>query len=568
VLVVGAGVTGLTLAIELRRRGVDVRVIDRLAAFPTSSRGKGVQPRTLEVFDDLGVVEQVLAGAKTDMRARIYQGSRFIVELDLIAQPTPDVPYPNIAYLPEWRTETILHTRLAELGTRVELSHELTGLEQGDGEVTATVRQTQTGATESLCARYLVGSDGGRSTVRKLLGLRFDGETKPEHFLVGDIAILGLEPADTSFAWLHPDGVVGVGALTGTGAWQVLIELPPDSPLADEPATLELFQRLFRERTGRTDLELRDPTWLSHFRFNRRLVDRYRDGQVFVAGDAAHVHSPAGGQGMNTGVQDAYNLGWKLAAVLQGKAPKALLDSYERERLPVAGAVLRGSSQGHDAIFSDQPLMTLLRERVLLPLLSLRPVKGALARSMAQLGVNYRGLPLTLEPRDVCGLPALPGHASEVASLGDRLSFQRGPHAGDRAPDARGLSRDGFPLRLFDRLRGPQWSLLLFDGRGQTAAGYARLRAVAAEAEALLRADVRITVVVMGESAPAALMGEGLLRDPSGEIHRLYGAQAEALYLIRPDGYIGTRSQPASVEQLRAYLCGVFAPPVAHAAGE
>jgi len=281
--------------------------------------------------------------------------------------------------------------------------------------------------------------------------------------------------------------VVGAGVLAGTGAWQVLIELPPDSPLAHEPASLELFQRLFRERTGRADLELHEASWLSHFRFNRRMVDRYRVGRVFVAGDAAHVHSPAGGQGMNTGVQDAYNLGWKLAAVLQGKAPEALLDSYERERRPVAAAVLKGSSQGHDAIFSDQPLMTLLRERVLLPLLSLRPVKGALARSMAQLGTNYRGSPLALEPIPWRPLPALlPDGANEEAGLGDRLSFQQGPRAGDRAPDACGLSPDGFPLRLFDRLRGPHWSLLLFDGRGQTPAGYARLRTVASEAEALL----------------------------------------------------------------------------------
>jgi len=166
VLIVGAGVTGLTLTIELRRRGVGVRVIDKLDAFPNSSRGKGVQPRTLEVFDDLGIVEQVLAGAKTDMRARIYQDARFVTELNLIAQPTADVPYPNIAYLPEWRTEAILWARLAELGVSVELSHELLALEQSAGGVTAAVQQTQTGAAEEICVCYLVGSDGGRSTVR------------------------------------------------------------------------------------------------------------------------------------------------------------------------------------------------------------------------------------------------------------------------------------------------------------------------------------------------------------------------------------------------------------------
>ena len=556
VLIVGAGVTGLALAIELRRRGIPLRIIDRLDEFPASSRGKGVQPRTQEVFDDMGILAEIHAHSIADMRLRVMDGAGLVADLDLIMQPSHDVPYPNIVYLPEWRTEGIMRERLGALGVTVERSRELVALEQSADGVWATVRHTATGEEEQIFAQFVVGSDGGKSTVRRLLGLSFEGATKPEHFLIGDVQVAGL-PRDGGYAWLHHDGLVGLGLLEGGDAWQIILELAPDSPLADEPPTLELFQRLFAERTGRAGLRLISPTWLSHFPFNRRMVDRYRVGRVFVAGDAAHVHSPAGGQSMNTGIQDAYNLGWKLAAVVQGKAPEALLDSYQAERMPVAAAMLKGSSIGHDAIFSDHPLMRLLREWVLLPMLSQPAVKRALSRSMAQLGISYRESPLSHEQTaPLRETPLLPGRTRERAGLAERFSFQQGPHAGDRAPDAHGRTpAGGRTTRLFDLFRGAHWTLLLFDGLAQTDEGYERLARIALHAEDLLAEDVRVAVVVVGDERPAALDWHGImLLDPEREVHQRYGAASEALYLIRPDGYVGFGSQPADALGLLAYL--------------
>ncbi len=559
VLIVGAGVTGLALAIELRRRNLSVRIIDKLDEFPTSSRGKGVQPRTQEVFDDMGIIGDIHANSKADMRLRMFQGSKQIADLDLIMKPTVDVPYPNIVYLPEWRTEAILRARLATFGVSVERSQELQELHQTTDSVSATVKHTHTGEAQLIHARYLVGSDGGKSTVRKLLNLSFEGETKPEHFMIGDVEVDGLS-RDGGYAWLHDDGLVGLGLLEGTDAWQIILELTPESPLANEPPTLELFQRLFSERTGRADIRLSNPTWLSHFRFNRRMVDRYQVGRVFVAGDAAHVHSPAGGQGMNTGIQDAYNLGWKLAAVVQGRAPDSLLETYGIERIPVAAAVLEGSSRGHSAVFSGGPAMTFLRERVLLPMLSLAPIKNALSRSMAQLGVNYRDSLLSQEYLEPLHISQLVGnHTNEQANLVDRFGFQRAPHAGDRAPNAHVLRAGSKQeIRFFDLFRGPHWTLLLFDGKAQTTAGYTRLSEIVQMASDVLGDDIRSAIVVAGVNAPVELDPQIVVLDPDGATHAMYGADAEALYLIRPDGYIGFRSQPADAEQLLTYLARIF----------
>jgi 2-polyprenyl-6-methoxyphenol hydroxylase-like FAD-dependent oxidoreductase len=443
VVIAGAGPTGLTLAIELARRGVECRLLDNQEALFPGSRGKGLQPRTLEVFDDLGVLDAVRAEGMPFPDFRLYSGTDIVWQRSLpemlgIEDPrvSPSVPYPKAWLIPQWRTDRILHDRFVQLGGKVEFDTEVTDFEQRPDGVTVSVLRN--GIPERIEADYLVGTDGGRSTVRKLLGVGFAGETfETERTLVGDVRARGLHGV-ACHMFTHAGDVTkrfSLWNLPNTDYYQFVAAASPE----DEP-TLDTVRRIMVERTGRTDIELHDLRWISVYRINVRMVDRFRVDRVLLAGDAAHVHSSASGQGLNTSVQDAYNLGWKLAAVTRG-APDALLDSYEAERMPVAAHLLGLSTAMYHRNF--------------------RPTTGP-APAIHQLDITYRGGPLALDDRAAKG------------------QLQ----AGDRAPD--GLLPDG--TRLFDLFRGTHVTVLTFGGPIE---GYD----VAAGTKVLVRPDGHIGAV-------------------------------------------------------------------------
>ncbi|MEU4395359.1 FAD-dependent oxidoreductase [Kribbella sp. NPDC023855] len=336
VLIVGAGPTGLTLAIDLSRRGLAVRIIDKSAGPQEGSRGFGVKPRTLEIFDDLGVAGDFLAADHYTGRTKVHMGGALLADFRIKSRaPTPERPYPNYVSLPEWKTEEILRGRLAQSGVTVEFGVALTSfVDEGDS---VTVQLSD---GSQATASYLVGCDGGRSTVRKQLGLAFEGSTTDARALLADVDVSGLEDEDAVHIWAGDGAMIVLRPYAPGQPWQVIASIG-----ADEEPSLELLQRFARERTGLSTLELSNLRWLSVWRYSLRIVDRYRVGRVFIAGDAAHIHSPFGAFGMNTGIQDAYNLGWKLAYVLQGKASEELLDTYETERLPVGRAILDESDR-------------------------------------------------------------------------------------------------------------------------------------------------------------------------------------------------------------------------------
>jgi 2-polyprenyl-6-methoxyphenol hydroxylase-like FAD-dependent oxidoreductase len=529
VLVVGAGPTGLTLACELRRRRIHTRVIDRAAGPDLRSRGKGLQPRSIEVFDDLGIAEAAVAAGRSHHRVRFYAGGRLAADLHLPARPPqPGVPYPNLVVLPQWRIERLLRDRLSTLDVDVEYGRELVGLEQDSDGVTATVTDRATGTTARIRAGYVIGCDGGASAVRRLTGIPMRGDRHTEHFVLADARVDGLPTDGSSFAWFDGDRYLSADPLSGDGTWQIQASIRPDSTGAVEPASLELFQRLFAER-GFPDVRLHDATWLSNFSPNVAMVDRYREGRVLLAGDAAHVHSPAGGQGMNTGIQDAYNLGWKLAAVLRGRAGTRLLDTYPEERMPVARAVLSGSDLGHTAIFSPNPVLTFLRDHVLVPVLRLPAVQNAILDRTAELGVGYRDSSLSAERTGVV----------------DRLRSVNTPRAGDRAPDATGRdAATGAPTRLFDLFRGTHFTLLLF------ASDRSRLDRISQQVRDLLGDDLRAYLLTTGGAAPRRAADADIHLDPD----HCYDATANTLYLVRPDGYIAFSGRPATAEPLLDHL--------------
>jgi len=411
VLVAGAGPTGLTLAIELARRGVAVRVIDRDTTPFTGSRGDGIQPRTLEVFEDLGILPKVLREGMLPATIRAHFDGAFVSEQRLadVEEATPDVPYPNAWVLAQYRTEELLAERLAELGVEVARGAELTGFTQDADGVTATVNG------EQVRVRYLVGADGGASVVRRTLGIPFPGVTHEEiRMLLGDVECAELDH-DYGYWFARADnpmdGVV-LTPLPGGRKFQFGCPLP-----AGTDASIEHLQARVDERGG--TVALHDLSWSTVWRPNIRLADAFRDGRVFLAGDAAHVHPPTGGQGLNTGVQDGYNLGWKLAAVLAG-SPEALLGTYETERRAIAEEVLALSTKLMDK-HRDGDADAHRR--------------GSETR---QLGISYRGGPLAV----------------------DRRANPAGLQAGDRAPDAPVLGPGGTPARLFELFAGPVWTVL------------------------------------------------------------------------------------------------------------
>jgi 2-polyprenyl-6-methoxyphenol hydroxylase-like FAD-dependent oxidoreductase len=512
VLIVGAGPTGLTLACDLARRGVDFRIVDKVSAYFGGSRGKGLQPRSMEILDDFGLIEKILANGRFHLPFRAYEGTTILRDFDMHEgrHPTPDVPYASPLIIPQWRVEEILRGYLEESGGTVELATELVALDQDGASVTATLQSGDT--RKQLRTKYVVAADGGRSFVRKYLNIGFEGETwKDERMFVADVHVNHLD-RDHWHSWpKHPTGWVALCPLPSTDTFQLQAQVPPN--IEEGEPSLERFQEMINERTGRTDLKLYDPTWLSLYRANVRMVDRYRIGRVFLAGDAAHVHSPAGGHGMNTGIQDAYNLGWKLGAVLNG-GDLSLLDTYEEERLPVAAALLGITTKLHRQPFIDET----------------KDLKRG--PETLQLELNYRNSSLSRQLGELTDWPWTP------------------LRAGDRAPDAPLRDSRGRDVRLFDVFRGP-WSTLLSFGRHEGRA----LGGIRERYEEVLRVGA---VIPKGSERAAA---DSSLIDEQGHFCSAYGGQDGALFLIRPDGYIGFIGSRESHGAVESYLERIYRHP-------
>jgi 2-polyprenyl-6-methoxyphenol hydroxylase-like FAD-dependent oxidoreductase len=417
VLICGAGAAGLTLAIDLARRGVAFRLIDRLDGPFRGARGKAVQPRSQEVFEDLGIVDRVVAAGGPYPPQRVYRegGSYEESPIMIHRDPTPNEPYAITFMVPQFLTEAAMRERLAELGHRPRYGVELNGFVQDAEGVNARISSASD--VETLRARYLVGADGGGSLVRHALDIGFPGKSLEIRAIVADVSLEGLGRD----AWHRfKDGTpnqLSFCPLRGTDLFQLqaLIPLQGDIDVSAEGLTAMMIPR-----TGRDDILVRSVSWVSAYSMNSRLADRFRVGRVFLAGDAAHIHPPTGGQGLNTSVQDSYNLGWKLAAVLGG-APEALLSTYEEERRPIAEGMLGLSMK----------LLDELQKR------------GGMrrGRETQQLDLGYSESTLSLErPLRTSGL-----------------------RAGDRAPDAPICGAAGVPTRLFKLLQGPHWTLLGYE---------------------------------------------------------------------------------------------------------
>lgn len=416
VLICGAGAAGLTLAIDLARRGLSARLIDKLDCPFAGSRGKGIQPRTQEIFEDLGVIDHIISRGGEYPLQRFYAKDGSYRDESLLDpfEVTTEEPYHMALMIPQFATEAVLRAKLLEYKRNPEFATELTGFTQDAEGVTATLKTPK--GVEIIHARYLIGCDGGRSFVRQHLEIDFPGKTLGVRALTADVRVPGLS-REVGHNWNDGDmsAEVGFDPLQGTDLFCLKAPIPLEREVDLSAEGLTAF---VHQRTAQ-NLTITDVAWSSVFMMGARLAAKYRVGRAFLCGDAAHVHPPTGGQGLNTSVQDAYNLGWKLAQALTTKDDR-MLATYEEERRPIAAGMLGLSTE---ILKSEQERGG--RKR---------------GREVFQLDLSYAGSSIT------------------VTEPAQRLRV-----AGDRAPDAPFTTPAGLPRRLFEVFRGPHFTLLAYE---------------------------------------------------------------------------------------------------------
>jgi 2-polyprenyl-6-methoxyphenol hydroxylase-like FAD-dependent oxidoreductase len=502
VLVVGAGPVGLVAAAELARRQVPVRIIDRLAAPTTESRAIVVHARSLEMLERIGVVEAIMdSGVKTTAMETHAAGRRLMrIDLDRV-----DSPFPFSITTAQTETERILTEFLAGQGVTVERGAELTGLDQDAAGVRATVRQGD-GGDEVIAASYLVGADGARSTVRHLVGSALAGSFQGERFLMGDVEAECELDRHSMYTYFAEDaGPLLVFPMRGRR--MRLIAQIGTGDGAREPS-VPWLQQVTDERGGAVTIN--SAHWLTIFEIHHAQVPAYRFGRVFLGGDAAHVHSPAGGQGMNTGMQDSFNLGWKLALAAGGTASEALLDSYHAERHPVAAKVIEFTTRLTDAATLDSGLARMLRNTVLHAASGLAPVRQALASQAEETALAYRKSPVVIDAHR-------PRHAL---------------HAGDHLPDVSGLG-----LRpVLER-----------------EAGHVLVTIAAADGAAGPAAAPGTRQVLVGGHADGGSGYDTAVADPGRRFAHRLGLPRGGRVMVRPDGYAGFVSDLADTSTVSQY---------------
>ncbi|KIY53608.1 hypothetical protein FISHEDRAFT_32989, partial [Fistulina hepatica ATCC 64428] len=534
---VGAGPTGLVLALALAKNGVPVRVIDKLITPRIGQKGSGIQPRTQDVYQFLGVQDDIAAAGYMVPKLHLYKlpgGTEVekVIEMVPILEPTPALPHRNSIMLGQDLHEAILRKHLQKAGYSVENGVELRSYEQFNDHVEVVLAKHSADGSdirETAVFDYVVGCDGAKSVVRHGAAFTFEGETRVDEALaIGDIYVVeGLSSETKWHAW----GIAKTGMVTMRNCPDVsdrlfsfMISLPGrvDEVVTGRDKVIDAFYEI----SGRRDVEFGKLVWLSKYQPNIRMVNDFRMNRVFVAGDAAHAHSPTGGQGLNSSVQDAYNLAWKLVLVLKGRASPTLLDSYSSERIPVIAEMLNMSTRLLNKTFEHHPDPDSTFRR-----------GGALN----QLGVNYRGSPIVIDERTPEGQTKNPSVYVATGIL----------QAGDRAPDAP-LNKDGATVRLFDIFKPAEHHVLVFstnrDAVNTVAAAVSTFPAGIVSASVIVPAGASVNDVKLP-----------VLEDKDGTSYTAYdicNPTETTIVIVRPDGVVG--AVLVSTEGINRYFAKIF----------
>lgn len=532
VLVIGAGPVGLTMANELTRRGISCRIIDKNSAPTDKSKALVVHARTLEVLDNMGLAANfVAAGLRAKgMKMWINGSLATTVVLGKI-----DSTYPFPLLIEQSTTEHLFIEHLAEQGIQVEREIELTDFSQ-DSEGVTTILKHADGTTEQVRCKYLVGCDGAHSTVRHKLNIAFEGKAYRELQWLADVHVdWEVEP---NFINIFIDKKVSMLVIPMIGGhYRLIITLPEDSKVSSEDLTLEEVQEQV-DLIMPGFMRLSEPRWLTVFHTHHRKVDRFYEGRVFLAGDAAHIHSPTGGQGMNTGIQDAHNLTWKLAQVLRGQAEPQILDSYQAERNPIAEKVLKQTDLIFRASGSNNPIFSQVRNHLIPVVTSLAIVREKLQKVMLQLDINYRNSPFVSHTEHNSG------HL----------------RSGDYAPYAP-LTIEGQPQiqSLYDLFRQGQYTLLLLSGKHPTAQAYRQLVELGQEVNEKYGKSIQTCLVTASEQLTGLPQMPGRVGlDLDLVVHHKYEARLPMLCLVRPDGYIAFYGPANEHSKLESYLSQIL----------
>ena len=516
VLIVGAGPTGLMLAALLHRQGVSFRIVDKNAGPAKESRALGIQARTLELFHNLGIIDEFLAAGVRTMGATIYVDGVKRAEIDMTDMARPDTPYPYLFMLSQAETERILLKDLRARGIEVERKTSIGKFEQDREKVTATL-EGPSGA-ETRTADYIVGCDGAHSEVRKQLGLPFEGGSYASEFVMADTRVKWDLPLDRLMAFVNPGSLGVLFPLQHSRLSRVLsirqLEKSETEPATEATtsalATLEEIERAFN-LASHQNAKLVDPEWVTKFHVHHRSVRQMRVARAFLAGDAGHIHSPVGAQGMNTGLQDAANLAWKLSLVAKGEADGSLLETYHSERWPIAQHLLNFTDRAFALLTTKNETLIAIRSFAMplaaKVLMAFPAGRRRIFRFISQLAIRY--------------------HESEAAR--EKLSatasekFKRTVRTGHRAPNAR---FDG-DHQLFDAMKGFGFNFLIFS-------------------QEALASDERTTVqAALSKAAVPGATRAGyvwLAREEAPEAFERYGVDGQAAFLIRPDWYVGYRT--------------------------
>ncbi|HEY7358169.1 MAG TPA: FAD-dependent monooxygenase [Ktedonobacterales bacterium] len=530
ILIVGAGPTGLALAHELLRRGVTPRLIEKTPHPSPNTKALGVLPRTLEALAPAGITREMLAQGVRVPTFSLWSSGKRLGHLDF--STAVESPYPFLLMIPQHTTEAILADHILRRGGRVERGVELIRFSQRADGVEAVLRHAD-GTEEQTWSRFLVGCDGAHSTVRHLLGARFVGKMIAQSFATGDIQMHWKMPHDQALAYLHRGHFIAYFPLPD-GQHRFLMAYPAREAPQGEVTLDEVQQAI--DICGPVGAWATNPRWLARYHVHQRRVERSVHQQVLLVGDAAHIHSPLAAQGMNTGIQDAINLAWKLALVAQERAPGCLLESYQAERAEVGRRLLQA-----DALLTylgsvHRPLATASRDRVASCLIRLPRMQQLIAREMAGLRISYQRGPLVLDYR-----------GEKVRRVASAV------RVGDRAPNGLLFSdRQTSSRQLYDLFTGAGHVLLIFASQ--------RAEERRREVQSVLASwsEFLEVISISGRAPPSE--DDSTWYDPDGALAARYGIADEGLILIRPDGYISFRGQPIAAEPLRHYLRTHFGP--------